>query len=112
VPPALRRQIGIREQNLTDAVGVFYRDRLALSGLARVVVKFGEPQDVAGYLDEIGLSVPDSDRQWDWDFPAIVGCNARVEARLKIRPWRFVRCQSTKRSTGCIPRRVTSGCLS
>ena len=62
VPPVLCRQIRIREQNLPYAIGVLHRDRLALSGLTCVVIEFGEPQDVAGDLDEIGLSVLDRNR--------------------------------------------------
>jgi hypothetical protein len=60
--PAFGWQVRIREQNLAYTIRVFHRDGLAFPGSTCVVVKFGESQDVARYLHEIGISVLDRDR--------------------------------------------------
>lgn len=39
VPPAIRRQVRIREQDLADTVGVLDRDGLAFARLAGIVVQ-------------------------------------------------------------------------
>src|SRR5881392_1766884 len=62
VPPVFWGQIWIREQDLSHAIRVLNRDRLAFSELAGVVVEFCQSQNVARDLEEIGRAVLHSNR--------------------------------------------------